>query len=91
MKPKGRSRKGAWIEMAAWALEKAGPACRSRKGAWIEIISARGISTVLSCRSRKGAWIEIQTYPNEMCESIVAPARERGLKYNLLLYSKRRY
>ena len=33
----GRSRKGAWIEMAATEEKSYSRFCRSRKGAWIEI------------------------------------------------------
>ena len=37
--PLGRSREGAWIEIAVSALTLAVSACRSREGAWIEIDS----------------------------------------------------
>ena len=35
----------------------------------------------LGCRSREGAWIEILIIYALSEESLVAPARERGLKY----------
>ena len=34
------------------------------------------------CRSREGAWIEILLPLTKLSLSIVAPARERGLKYD---------
>ena len=36
-------------------------------------------------RSREGAWIEIALSSREIIEYFVAPARERGLKYNYFL------
>ena len=59
---RGRSRKGAWIEiLTVLALRKTAKG-RSRKGAWIEITPDR--SNIIhdyheDGRSRKGAWIEI--------------------------------
>ena len=36
------------------------------------------------CRSRKGAWIEISSnYENQGTQGVVAPVRERGLKWLL--------
>ena len=35
-----------------------------------------------ACRSREGAWIEIFGKNNKRRGAIVAPARERGLKYD---------
>ena len=42
-------------------------------------------------RSRKGAWIEIKGETNTVLEPMVAPVRERGLKYrdHLQLFFKR--
>ena len=40
----GRSREGAWIEIAASAKPAALPVGRSREGAWIEIISVKKAS-----------------------------------------------
>ena len=37
--PYGRSRKGAWIEMIIYHMNKLETEGRSRKGAWIEILS----------------------------------------------------
>ena len=34
----GRSREGAWIEIARWCCSSKTALCRSREGAWIEII-----------------------------------------------------
>ena len=54
---------------------------RSREGAWIEILTVSAMERCLQCRSREGAWIEmLMTYIN-IAENIVAPVRERGLKY----------
>ena len=55
---------------------------RSRKGAWIEI----GKDMPRVChrqegRSRKGAWIEISMAMKRLTLRVVAPVRERGLKY----------
>ena len=36
------------------------------------------------CRSREGAWIEINLLVSIIADFAVAPARERGLKYELL-------
>ncbi len=55
---------------------------RSREGAWIEIKGLPKVSAAMLSRSREGAWIEI-LFPlvkKELCR--VAPARERGLKFN---------
>ena len=55
---------------------------RSRKGAWIEMF---GVTTILGsagCRSRKGAWIEIASDSVTPQANLVAPVRERGLKYH---------
>ena len=37
--PNGRSREGAWIEIAAGSSAKAANRGRSREGAWIEIVN----------------------------------------------------
>ena len=54
---------------------------RSREGAWIEInfVSYRQLSG--KCRSREGAWIEIDLITKMPFSCFVAPARERGLKW----------
>ena len=54
---------------------------RSRKGAWIEIIIGGALSNSADSRSRKGAWIEMMIKRVHFPHKIVAPARERGLKY----------
>ena len=54
---------------------------RSREGAWIEIDAALNSIINVICRSREGAWIEICWEGNRADELLVAPARERGLKY----------
>ena len=56
---------------------------RSREGAWIEIHASSSKINACLCRSREGAWIEIV---HSLCVGYllrqVAPARERGLKFN---------
>ena len=54
---------------------------RSRKGAWIEINLHRDYRNTPLGRSRKGAWIEMQVPTAQIPRSKVAPARERGLKF----------
>ena len=56
----GRSREGAWIEIA-WATHTVQKAAgRSREGAWIEMNSKQWFqSRQRRRRSREGAWIEI--------------------------------
>ena len=76
----GRSRKGAWIEIAGGGHMASMPMGRSRKGAWIEI---HGYKTTFDSgyrRSRKGAWIEIRVVHQVTPNGVVAPVRERGLK-----------
>ena len=54
---------------------------RSREGAWIEI-PERCLSCILcDSRSREGAWIEINNKQSSSSTRIVAPVRERGLKF----------
>ena len=76
-----RSREGAWIEMRArrcfWSAAKS----RSREGAWIEIYRKHNFYDLQDSRSREGAWIEIADVSTNPSVSIVAPARERGLKF----------
>ena len=54
---------------------------RSREGAWIEINSAADYNVKLGSRSREGAWIEIKPALPAYYSMVVAPARERGLKW----------
>ena len=54
---------------------------RSREGAWIEITMAGIGLTLARGRSREGAWIEIGALLSSLRRILVAPARERGLKY----------
>ena len=54
---------------------------RSRKGAWIEIVAAAAEWRKPFSRSRKGAWIEMVIKKDMLSIVIVAPVRERGLKY----------
>ena len=55
---------------------------RSREGAWIEIYSTIILRLNSAGRSREGAWIEIVSITDTEVKTIVAPARERGLKYH---------
>ena len=57
---------------------------RSREGAWIEITPYESKGTINSGRSREGAWIEILKQIQTNILTIVAPARERGLKFLLV-------
>ena len=79
---KGRSRKGAWIEMHDRShVYKTTFNGRSRKGAWIEMHSSMMNINPVTRRSRKGAWIEIVNGASALSANYnVAPARERGLK-----------
>ena len=54
---------------------------RSREGAWIEMNDVRCQRLHNSSRSREGAWIEIMRYVATITPVLVAPARERGLKW----------
>ena len=54
---------------------------RSREGAWIEIRICLGIGKVTIGRSREGAWIEIIVGGRGALHILVAPVRERGLKF----------
>ena len=55
--------------------------CRSREGAWIEIFIWTVKKTAKIGRSREGAWIEICMDTILTSLIIVAPVRERGLKF----------
>ena len=60
--------------------------CRSRKGAWIEILTPTFSANSFIGRSRKGAWIEIAILFKVSIVGAVAPARERGLKFESLTF-----
>ena len=81
----GRSRKGAWIEIGKPEYKNKKDARRSRKGAWIEISVRAEFGNDPRSRSRKGAWIEICTQRIAQSLALVAPARERGLKFSLIV------
>ena len=86
---KGRSRKGAWIEIYIRKSPGGTLRGRSRKGAWIEMSSFATKTVSPAGRSRKGAWIEIFLSPPYFSINLgVAPARERGLKYRGKFRSK---
>ena len=66
------------------SLLAVGTSGRSREGAWIEMPLLEKLWPYGFSRSREGAWIEIPA--NVLGRSArrwVAPARERGLKYQL--------
>ena len=77
----GRSREGAWIEIDTIAGNGSNGQGRSREGAWIEIRPARQAGRPRPRRSREGAWIEMPMSVLNLVPLMVAPARERGLKY----------
>ena len=54
---------------------------RSREGAWIEIAPVVASPYPDVSRSREGAWIEIRICLGIGIVVIVAPVRERGLKF----------
>ena len=58
---------------------------RSRKGAWIEMIERSELAVTKLGRSREGAWIEIAVRKSSRRGTLVAPVRERGLKYGTWL------
>ena len=76
----GRSREGAWIEIADDRGAHCAAARRSREGAWIEMLARTWLTFSVISRSREGAWIEIEAPGNFKITHKVAPARERGLK-----------
>mgnify|MGYP004496112431 CR=1 FL=1 len=78
-----RSRKGAWIEIGTFNNVSVNCLRRSRKGAWIEISQYQGHTLGYGSRSRKGAWIEIYFFLSTPFGAVVAPVRERGLKFSL--------
>ena len=57
---------------------------RSFAGAWIEILRFSASFCLCSSRSFAGAWIEIRSSDLQALQEIVAPSRERGLKYCVL-------
>ena len=86
---KGRSRKGAWIEIFITDAASSAFNGRSRKGAWIEINLHRDYRNSPIGRSRKGAWIEIFALFLASDAKLVAPVRERGLKsYPAMLHER---
>ena len=54
---------------------------RSREGAWIEIPWLGSFCLGSIRRSREGAWIEMPALSKTLSSLSVAPARERGLKF----------
>ena len=56
---RGRSREGAWIEIAGGHQRLLSAYGRSREGAWIEIQQMLHQESEQYRRSREGAWIEI--------------------------------
>ena len=77
----GRSREGAWIEMALASAASLTIFSRSREGAWIEILGYRKNgrpSAVAPARERGLKSIDSKT---TFLSDLVAPARERGLKF----------
>ena len=78
---KRRSREGAWIEIHGYKTTFDSGYRRSREGAWIEIFRRPAAQLTGKGRSREGAWIEIVLSSFLARRQIVAPARERGLKY----------
>ena len=81
----GRSREGAWIEIAPLIVTKpnlkVAPARERGLKCPMPMYGIPGMS-----RSREGAWIEIALSANyNLGEGVVAPARERGLKFSLIL------
>ena len=75
----GRSREGAWIEIARTTfLARASRVAPARERG----LKSPGIAkaVVVVSRSREGAWIEIVDYHLQSAQASVAPARERGLK-----------
>ena len=76
-----RSREGAWIEIALGVMIGSQSVRRSREGAWIEILQVILLRRFIFCRSREGAWIEIRPMQLVGFWHMVAPARERGLKF----------
>ena len=57
---------------------------RSREGAWIEIPTLERLWPYGYSRSREGAWIEILKPGIGADYFSVAPARERGLKFEMV-------
>ena len=77
---KGRSRKGAWIEILIRPYDHKYNKGRSRKGAWIEISIESSRATewrVAPVRERGLKWVVFIKIDRIMT---VAPVRERGLK-----------
>ena len=77
----GRSREGAWIEIALSANYNLGEGGRSREGAWIEILSGQaGISCLLSVAPVRERGLKYPRNKESADLHWVAPVRERGLK-----------
>ncbi len=59
---------------------------RSREGARIEMPRNANVGQYISSRSREGARIEMHVTERCVYYDLVAPARERGLKYEAKLH-----
>ena len=84
LRTQGRSREGARIEILKQILTNTLTISRSREGAWIEIPPPYNKTIRSERRSREGAWIEIDKCFFNATAVAVAPARERGLKLQIL-------
>ena len=81
----GRSREGAWIEIALSAsMSKALDVAPARERG-LKYGIAQHLYVCIGGRSRKGAWIEIRTWSAPIKAIFVAPARECGLKFTVRL------
>ena len=81
MAERGRSRKGAWIEIRDQWNYMQSNARRSRKGAWIEIYKTKLIEKGVSVAPVRERGLKFGYIGEGIKDIIVAPVRERGLKY----------